>query len=173
MQTPKLINLLSTFSFLFFLFLTVTSHALPEDKNKPIYLSADSADLNQSTHQGEYIGHVDFKQGTSHITAERAITLVDENNKLTKAVAYGNDKTRAHFSTMTDQQKPKMHARAKIIRYYPLKHLIELEGHAQVTQGNDRFEADIIKYDTIKQHVISNNKGTGRTLIVINSDKIK
>lgn len=149
----------------------VSAH--PDDKKKPIYLSADSADLNQSTHRGEYVGHVDFRQGTSQITADRAITIVDKNNKLTKAIAYGNTTSRAHFSTITKTQNPRMNAYAKIIRYFPAKHLIELEGQAVVTQGNDRFEADLIRYDTLKQHVISDTVGKHRTVIIINSDKIK
>lgn len=173
MQTRKCINLIHFGMFILLLSLGEVSYALPDDKNKPIHLSADSADLNQSTHRGEYIGHVDFRQGTCHIMADRAETFVDNHNKLTKAIAYGTTKKRAHFSTITDIQKPRMHAKAQIIRYFPTKHLIELDGHAEVTQGHDRFEADIIRYDTLKQHVISNSKGNNRTLIVINSDKIK
>ncbi|WP_367607143.1 lipopolysaccharide transport periplasmic protein LptA [Legionella sp. W05-934-2] len=173
MQTRKFIIPVPITMLLLLLGLGVVSYALPDDKYKPIQLSADSADLNQSTHKGEYNGHVDFRQGTSHITANRAITIVDEHNKLKEAIAYGTNETRAHFSTNTDTKKPRLHAKADIIRYFPLKHLIELEGHAVVTQGHDRFEAHIIRYDTLNQHVVSNSNGERRTLIVINSDKIK
>ncbi len=173
MKMPSFYITLIFTSFILLLSVVASAYAHPEDKNKPIYLSSDSADLNQSTHRGEYIGHVDFRQGTSHITAVRAVTLVDKSNRLTQAFAYGDEKERAHFSTITDKQKPRLHAHAKIIRYFPSKHLIELEGEAEVTQDNDRFEADMIQYDTLKQHVISNSKGDNRTLIIINSDKVK
>ena len=173
MKMPKLHIQLPYIAFIILLSAVMCAHAHPDDKTKPIYLSSDSADLNQSTHRGEYIGHVDFRQGSSHITSARAVTLVDKDNKLTQADAYGDEKVRAHFSTLTDSNKPRLNAYAKIIRYFPKKHLIELEGHAEVTQGNDRFEADLIKYDTLNQHVISNSKGDHRTLIIINSDKVK
>lgn len=173
MKKLKLTTPVPVSTLILLLCICVVGYALPEDKNKPIHLSADSADLNQSTHRGEYTGHVHFQQGTSQIKAEKAVTIVDEHNKLVQAIAYGNSKSRAHFSTMTDLQKPRLHALANIIRYFPTKHLIKLEGNAEVTQGKDRFEAAIIRYDTLKQHVVSNSKGDRRTLIIINSEKVK
>lgn len=167
----KIRLLLSLLTILACIQLNVFAH--PNDKKMPIYLSADKADLNHSTHRGEYVGHVDFRQGTSHITAARAVTIADKNNKLTQAIAYGDSHSQAHFTTITKDQNPQLHAFAKIIRYFPAKHLIELEGKAVVTQGNDRFEADLIRYDTINQHVLSDSEVNHRTLIIINSDKVK
>ena len=46
--------------------------------------------------------------------------------------------------------KPPFHAYADTIRYYPLRHLIELIGNARVEQGNNSLSAAKITYDTVE-----------------------
>lgn len=158
--------------FVFILILVMRlSFAMPDDREKIAELSADSADLNQQTHRGEYIGNVEFDQGTSHLRAARAITEGDQQNKLILAIAFGDDKEQAHFWTQTAQDKPLLHAYANMIRYYPERHLVELIGNARVTQGDNSFSGPKISYDTEKQHVISKGDRKNRTTIVIHPEK--
>jgi lipopolysaccharide export system protein LptA len=145
--------------------------ALPEDRKQMAHLSADKADLNQSSHRGEYIGNVEFDQGTTHLRALKAITEGDKQNKLTFAVAFGNKESPAHYWEKTAEDKPELHAYADIIRYYPDRHLIELLGNARVTQGEDSFTATKISYDTEKQHVIASGDTNSRTVIIIHPEK--
>nr|WP_231862006.1 lipopolysaccharide transport periplasmic protein LptA [Legionella hackeliae] len=147
------------------------SFAMPDDREKVAELSADSADLNQQTHQGEYIGKVEFDQGTSHLRAARAITEGNQQNKLTLAIAYGDDRNQAHFWTQTAVDKPLLHAYADTIRYYPERHLVELIGNARVTQGDNSFAGPKISYDTEKQHVLSKGDHKNRTTIIIHPEK--
>lgn len=148
-----------------------SSYALPEDRNQVAHISADTADLNQQTHRGEYEGDVQFDQGTSHLRSNKVITLGNEKNELIFATAFGSKAELAHFWEQTALDKPPLHAYAEEIRYYPLKHLIELIGHARVVQGEDSFAAPSIRYDTLKQQVITQAKNNERTEIIIHPGK--
>ncbi|KTD31939.1 OstA family protein [Legionella israelensis] len=150
------------------------SHALyglPSDREKVMNVVADSANLNQQEHKGEFNGHVQFVQGTTHLHAAQAITQGNEKNQLIVAIAKGDEKNQAHYWTLTDPAKPQLHAYADTIYYYPLKHLITLTGHARIVQGKNSFSAATISYDTLKQRVVSESDGQTRTTIVIYPDK--
>lgn len=145
--------------------------ALPDDREKVLELSADTADLSQKTHHGEYIGDVQLDQGTTHLRAAKAVTEGNETNKLVVAIASGSKASQAHYWTQTDVNKPLLHAFANTIRYYPERHLIELIGKARVEQGDNSFTASKIIYDTLKQHVVSKSDNHTRTLIVLHPGK--
>ncbi|MGQ3891250.1 lipopolysaccharide transport periplasmic protein LptA [Legionella sp. CNM-4043-24] len=142
-----------------------------DDCSKSARLAADSADLNQLTHRGVYLGNVQFDQGTTHLRASKAITEGNAQNKLTFAAAYGSQTEQAHYWEKTAENKPLLHAWANEIRYYPERHLIELIGNARIVQGNDSFSAAEIRYDTEKQHVVANSKGKTRTMIIFHPEK--
>lgn len=153
------------------LFLTPLVYALPNDKEQVMNVVADSANLSQQNHTGTYHGHVEFAQGTTHIHATQAITQGNEKNQLILARAHGTKNNQAHYWTKPDANKPEFHAYADTISYFPLKHLIELKGHARVEQGKDSMSAAIITYDTEKQKVLTQSDGTNRTLIVFHPKK--
>ncbi len=143
------------------------SFALPSDKDAVVHLRAGTASLNQRTHRGVYTGDVRLDQGSTHVRAAFAITNGNANNQLILAVAHGNATTQAHVWTRASLEKPPLHAYADTIRYIPLQHLIELLGHARLTQGHQSFAAPTIKYDTLLQHVTTQQNGRERTTIVI------
>lgn len=154
------------------LFLTSqTILAMPDDRDKVAQLAADTADLNQQTHRGVYVGNVEFDQGTTHLRAVKVITEGNQQNKLTFAIAFGDKNNPAHYWEQTAIDKPLLHAYANEIRYYPDRHVIELIGDARVVQGEDSFSAPKISYDTIKKHVIAKSDGKTRTLIIMHPGK--
>ena len=153
------------------LLLTKMCFALPEDHNQIMQLQADSADLNQQTHRGVYIGDVQIDQGSTHVRAAQAITEGNETNQLIKAIIKGNQVAQAHYWTLTAADKPPLHAYADTIYYYPERHSIELIGNAKVEQGKDFFSAPQIIYDTLHQHVVSKNDGKTRTVIIMHQGK--
>lgn len=155
----------------FLLLLSQTIAALPEDREKPAQLKANTADLNQQSHRGEYSGKVKFDQGTTHLRATKAITQGDKQNKLISAFAFGDKNKQAHYWEKTSVDKPILHAYADEIRYYAARHLIELKGNARVIQGEDSCTAVNISYDTVKQHVIAKSTGKNRTVIIIHPGK--
>jgi lipopolysaccharide export system protein LptA len=145
--------------------------ALSTDNEKVMHVMADSANLNQQDHKGTYIGNVELIQGTSNLQAAKAITLANEKNQLVLAIANGEQGKQAHYWTITDEKKPPLHAYADIIKYYPLRHTIELIGNARVEQGDNSFSAHKISYDTIKKHVISQGNGKQRITIIYHPEK--
>jgi len=167
MLRPKAKNYLLIFCLVF----TAVGHALPEDKEKVMHVTADSADLSQQNHKGIYTGNVEFIQGTTNLRAANAITQGNQKNQLTLAIANGSKGQQAHYWTETGPNKPPFHAYADTIRYHPLSHLIELIGNAHVEQGKNSLSAAKISYDTIKQHVISQSDGKTRTTIILYPEK--
>lgn len=145
--------------------------AMPDDRNQVAQLTANTADLNQQKHRGEYTGEVQFDQGTTHLRAVKAITEGNAQNKLVFAVAFGDKDNPAHYWEQTAIDKPLLHAYAAEIHYYPDKHLIELVGDARVVQGEDSFSAPQISYDTVKQHVVTKKDDKNRTVIIIHPGK--
>lgn len=167
-------NLLLNFFLIILLFCRANCcRALAEDKLQLARLTANSADLNQQTHRGEYYGQVQFDQGNTHLRAIQAVTQGDKNNKLIFAEAKGNSKNQAHYWSYASKDKPPMHAYANLIRYYPKRHLIELIGNAKITQGENYFQASTILYDTEKQHVLSKNDDKQPVTIVFNNKLAK
>jgi lipopolysaccharide export system protein LptA len=148
-------------------FLT-NGYALDTDKNEAIHVDADNALFTQQTHKGIYTGNVTLVQGTTNLTAHKAMTLGNEKNNLILAEAYGNGKEQAHYWTKTAVDKPVFHAYADTIRYYPEKHYIELIGHAKVMQGDNVLTAPMVRYDTLTQEMVSQ-----KTSILIHPEKKK
>lgn len=164
-------NLLFIIRVSLLLLMITPAFAMPDDRNQTAQLNANSADLNQQTHCGEYKGDVQFDQGTTHLRAARAITQGNQQNKLTFAAAFGDTKSPAHYWEQIAIDKPLLHAYAHEIRYYPQRHLIELIGSARVVQGNDSFSAPKISYNTLKQHVVTQSDGKQRTIIIFHPEK--
>ena len=145
---------------------STASFALPTDQNQVVNVRAGSADINQQTHQGIYKDHVQLEQGTTHIESNQATTTGNDKNQLISAMITGTQDQQAHYSTMTEIDKPPLHAYADIIKYYPQRHLIELIGHARVEQGKNVFSAAKISFNTQTHHVVSQSDGKQRTTII-------
>lgn len=153
--------------------LSSSAYALPTDKEQVMHVTADTADLSQLHHKGTYSGNVVFIQGTTNLHATKAITEGNAKNELTLAIAKGSDGKQAHYWTETGPDKPPFHAYADIIKYFPLKHTIELIGKARVEQGLNSLSAAKIIYDTQEQHVVSQSDKKTRTVIILYPEKKK
>lgn len=147
------------------------NYALPSDSQKPAYLSADSADINNQTHKGIYLGNVMFDQGSSHLRAEKATTITDDKNQLDLVIIEGKIGKQAHFWTLTEIQKPELHAYADLIKFYPKINKLYLMGKAHILQADNSYAAPFIEYDTKNKHILSKSNRKERTLIIIHSKK--
>ena len=156
---------------LLLLSVSITSFALPSDKNQVIQVKAGSADINQQTHIGIYKNNVQFEQGSTRIEAYEAITKANDKNQIISAIIKGKKGQQAHYQTMTEANKPPLHARADTIKYYPERHLIELIGNACVEQGQNIFKAAKITFDIQTHHVVSQSDKTQRTTITFYPEK--
>ncbi|MCH9718169.1 MAG: lipopolysaccharide transport periplasmic protein LptA [Gammaproteobacteria bacterium] len=143
------------------------SYALTSDRLEPIQFKAGHVTFNETTGKGVYTEGVSIHQGTSHLNAYRAITNMNKKHQLTLAIAFGSNDNKAHFWTLTTQDKPALHAYADTIYYHPCKHQLELIGHAEIIQGNNQLTAPHMLYDTKAERLITTAENHARTTILI------
>ncbi len=83
------------------LMFSLSGHALPTDKDQPVEINSDSAELRDKDGYAVYSGNVKMTQGSLEIDAER-IELFFPDKELTRAIIYGGERGQAYF-----QQAPK------------------------------------------------------------------
>ncbi len=154
------------------LWLPVYTYALPSDSEKNMHITADSTLLNYKTGFNLYEGNVKITQGETRLTAERLTTQRNNNHKMEEAIAYGT-KTLAHYWTIPRKGDQVLHAKANIIKFYPLKSLVVLNGNVLVTQGNNSFQGPEIIYNIKDQTVVSPPTKKGRATIIVEQTKLE
>ena len=135
-----------------------TVMALTSDRNQPIELEADSADIDDLKGISIYTGNVILTQGSMVIKAYRLTLYNDKNRELEKAVAIGNDNKLATFKQRPEGKNEDLKARASTMIYFLKKDKIHLLKKAHVRQGGDTFSGDKIIYDTKKETVIASSQ---------------
>lgn len=147
--------------------LVITASALPNDQSQPMQVNADSSLINYKTGVNTYEGHVKIDQGSSHLTSDRLVTKNDNHHKMSEAIAYG-DKQLAEYTTIPNPGDKLLHAKANVIRFYPQKSLVILEGNVTVLQGENSFHGPMITYNIKDQIVTAPANQKGQATIIIN-----
>lgn len=138
--------------------------ALTADKYLPYFITSNSAIHNSNTNQTEFIGNSIITQGSTKIVGDRAIIYQKPgSNTISKLVVIGKP---AVYSTMPDNKKQRLYARALTIDYFPKTRDALLIGNAVVTEGKDSLSGDRIWYDTVNRKVISRSPGKRSTLTI-------
>jgi lipopolysaccharide export system protein LptA len=133
------------------------SYALSSDRDQPINLEADHADIDDLQGISIYTGNVILTQGSTEIKCHKLTLYMDENRQLSKAIAEGKDKL-ATYKQRPDGKDQDFKARAASIIYYLTTDQIHLLKQATVWQGGDRFSGDKIIYNTAKDTVVASSK---------------
>lgn len=123
--------------------------ALPDDRNKPIEIQANSAERDAKTGVTTYTGNVDVQQGSIHISANKVV-LNSTNNKLTKMHATGSPAT---YHQQLTGPKDVVDAQAINIYFDVAKNLITLQDSASLKQASGSIKGDRIEYDTKAERV--------------------
>ncbi len=110
-------------------------------------------------------------EDTSHLHANHVTTRMNKKNKLTRATAFGSAEKQAHFWTSATEDKHPLHAYADTIYYHPIKHQLELIGHAEIKQGSNQLNAPHMLYDTQAKHLLTTAENNEKTVILINPDE--
>lgn len=153
--------------------LSVTAHALPEDRDKPIHISADSASIDEKSGFTIYLGDVKITQGTLLIEADR-VELKRGGKGVEVVTAYGKQ---AHFRQKPDTDKPYTDAWGDTIVYKVAKEILTLEKNAKVVSDKDTFTGDRILYN-LKTSIVDAFSDTkegsaGRVEMIIQPSKDK
>ncbi|WP_067582738.1 lipopolysaccharide transport periplasmic protein LptA [Endozoicomonas ascidiicola] len=151
------------------LFIPALAFALPEDRQQPINIRSDTADIDNKKGISIYRGDVIVTQGTTRIVGD-TVTVFTSGQEVTKVTAQGKKK-RAYYEELQANAQGTVQAWGYTIHYSINKDEIELIRDAQLTQQGDTFKGDKINYDLAKQTV--NAKGSqsqsdgGRVQMVI------
>ena len=121
----------------------VTGLALSEDRDQPISVESDHAELDRNTNVGTYTGTVVVIQGTFRLNADRMV-ITAPDGRLARIVASGEP---AAFRQRPDGSDTDMIGEARQIDYLADRSLVVLTGDAWVRQGEDIVRSERIEYD--------------------------
>ena len=120
-------------------------HALSTDKDKPIEVEADTAELDDAKNVSVYTGHVVLTQGSIRMTGDKMTVYNTEKNELDTLIMEGKPAT---YRQLPDDSNVYDEAQALTIKYFDLKNLVILQGKAEVKQEGFFMKGDRIDYDT-------------------------
>lgn len=158
------------FILLFIFIYASVANALQGDNKATLYIVADSYLGNSKTGIKIFEGHVKVDQGTTHITADRLVTKSNAERKIQEATAYGLQEL-AHYWTIPKLGDPEIHARAKIIKFYPIESNATLEQDVHVTQGANSFQGELIHYNGNDETITVPHTKNARAVLVYNPPK--
>ncbi len=115
--------------------------AAPGDRDQPVEISADRAELDRGGGVARYYGNAILKQGTLRVTGARIVVRTREG-RIHKARAQGQPAT----IRQREEDGRYVRGRASRIRYDAAKSLVTLIGDAELLRGGDRLEAARIEY---------------------------
>ncbi len=117
---------------------------LESDRQQPIEISADSAELDENNYTASYTGGVVLTQGTLRIVADKLTITATADGKVKKVTAAGQ---LAEFSQQPEPGSANLTAKAELIDYLVEDEKILLKGQASAVQQDNLFKGDIIQYD--------------------------
>lgn len=129
--------------------------ALPSDREKPINIEADHAQMDDRQGVTQYKGDAILTQGTLKITGDVITFFYNENRELEKAVAEGQLATYRQVHKVGDEP---VRAKGLQMEYYAGEQKIYLIGDGYVWQSGDEFEGNHIEYDINRNQVIANSR---------------
>ncbi len=131
--------------------LTATTNvsALPSDREQPIHITADTAEVDDKTGSSVYRGKVKMVQGSINLKGDQ-ITIFSNANGVTHLVAIG---TPAHFQQRPEKGKALTHAYGNTIEYFVVDERMKLKKEAKLEQESNIFTGERIDYDMKKRLV--------------------
>ncbi|GAA0788155.1 lipopolysaccharide transport periplasmic protein LptA [Marinobacterium sediminicola] len=122
------------------------AQALPDDRQQPIHISADSASMNERSGITVYTGNVEIVQGTMIIRGAR-VELHRNDAGVQRIISTGNP---AQFQQQPSRNQPVTKAYGERMDYRVNKQEITITESARVDQGRDTFTGERIIYNMEK-----------------------
>lgn len=132
-----------------------TVHALSSDRNQPMDVEADRADIDDKRGVSVYRGNVKITQGTLRLTADE-LTLHTRDGEVVRAIAVGKPAT---YRQRPDGKDHDVEAEALKMEYFADRQQLILIDKALVQQAGDTFRSERIDYD-IAADVVKAGAGT-------------
>lgn len=124
--------------------------ALPEDRNQPIRVQADTAELDDRQGVAVYRGDVVITQGSMKITGDTVTITQNEGGDVEVFTSIGKP---AYYEQKPSADKEVVKAYGLTIQYFASNERIVLIDQAKVVQEGNTFEGEKIVYDTQRQIV--------------------
>ncbi|PIE38569.1 MAG: lipopolysaccharide transport periplasmic protein LptA [Gammaproteobacteria bacterium] len=141
------------------------THALPEDRQQAIRISADEAVRDEKRGLTIYKGNVRMNQGTLQIAADK-ITVTDTEGRAQTIVAQGKP---AKLQQRPAADQAILYAQARRIEYQNNTGKVRLLRQARIEQDGSKVTGNSIDYD-INEHIVkakAGSNGSGRVEVVI------
>lgn len=140
--------------------------ALASDQHQPIYMEADSVDIDEESGLSIYVGNVQVTQGTMRLLADK-VTVYRVEKEIERIVAEGKP---VKYRQQMDNDSQEVQGQAQTMEYFVTDERLYLIGEALLTQGRDNFRSDRITYFRHRSLVKAgaSAKGKERVRAVIN-----
>jgi|GEM_PF-317783 len=144
--------------------LPVCGWTLSSDRNLPMVIEADRAELNDGKGVSVYHGNVRVTQGTLVLTGD-TMTVYNKGDEVDRVIMDGSPAT---YQQRPDDKDQDVHAKALRMEYYTNPEYIILLKEAEVEQEGDRLRSERIEYDVVKDKVnAGTNEPNGGVRIII------
>jgi len=147
-------------------YLPATEHGQvrEQDQEQPLYLEADSAELDEAKALSVYTGNVFIKQGSMEVRGNQVTVHHDAENKPKHIMAVGAP---AKYRQQMEGDEKEVEAEALRMDYDVVKDEITLIDRAVLFQGKDTFRSDRIIYDRAKGQVKAGASAKGKERVKI------
>lgn len=159
-----LIRIVCTSTLSLLLYLTpAATHALPDDRDQPIHITADKAVRDEKKGLTVYSGNVKMTQGSMELESD-VLTIYHPSEEVEKFVAQGNP---AKMLQQPEIGKGIVHAHANIIEYFRLEDRVHLQTEARIEQDGSVVDGDTIDYFIAKELVQAQSNANEKVEVVI------
>lgn len=136
---------------------------LSTDRDQPIQLAANRADINRKTGISVYTGNVRVTRGSMHMTGDKVTVYSGKNDKVERIVAVG---TPASYRQLPDHKKHYIRGQGRRIEYFAGQDRVILLDQAKVWQGGNVFQSNRIVYH-ISADVVNAGAANGKDRVHI------
>ncbi|QRY81562.1 lipopolysaccharide transport periplasmic protein LptA [Pseudomonas sp. PDNC002] len=153
-------RLVNTLPLLFSLAAAIGSSAawaLPTDREQPIRVQADSAELDDKQGVAVYRGDVVVTQGSMKLTGNTVTLKQNKDGDIEVVTSVGKP---AYFEQKPAPEKQITQAYGLTIQYFVTQNRVVLIDQAKVIQEGNTFEGEKIVYDTQRQ-IVNAGRATG------------
>ena len=129
---------------------SASAWALPTDRDQPIHIQSDDAQLDDKQGVATYKGNVIITQGSMKITGNTVTITRNATGDVDVFTAVGN---LAYYEQKPAVDKPIVQAYGVTIQYFAAQDRIVLIDTAKVINDGNTSEGEKIVYDTVRQVV--------------------
>jgi lipopolysaccharide export system protein LptA len=147
----------------------VIAHALPDDRDQPIRITADKALRDEVKGVTIYSGNVELVQGSMELEADK-LTIYHTTEAADEIIAEGQP---AKMRQQPELDKEIVHAHARVITYFKSEERVHLQTDARIEQEGSVVNGDAIDYFIAKQLITAESDPEQKVEVVIHPNAQK